>query len=146
MIPIVLAVLVLIMLFVTILPDEIDRLGFIFGPFVFFLYYFGIRKLLTGQLQKGLKAFDKDNWDESIVFFESTYDFFNRHPWIDKYRSIVLMESSAIEYREMALMNIAVAYGQMGNQDKVRQYCEWTLREFPESIVAKNTLRLIGDN
>jgi hypothetical protein len=39
----------------------------------------------------------------------------NRYAWIDKYRFIIMLDSSAIAYSEMALCNIAYSYIQLGD-------------------------------
>lgn len=44
---------------------------------------------------------------EAIDKFQRSYGFLEKYPWLDKYRFITMLDSSARSYREMALCNIA---------------------------------------
>ncbi len=43
----------------------------------------------------------------------------------------------------MALINIAFAYGQMGNGERAKEYYERARREFPQSAMAQAALNMI---
>ena len=143
--PQLLSLFVLITISFIIAPEVSKKNAIVLGALVFIVYSQGSRMIILRNHNNGLKESDKGNYEKAIEGFQRSSDFLNRYSWIDKYRSIVLMSPSVIEYREMALMNIAHAYNQLGNQDKVREYLERTLKEYPESILAKNTLQLIGN-
>ena len=68
--------------------------------------------------------------------------FFKRNAWIDKYRYIILLSSSRVSYTEMALLNIAFCYGQSGDGKRSKEYYKKTLSEFPDSEIAKASLRM----
>jgi hypothetical protein len=82
-------------------------------------------------------------WEAAIPHFESSYAFFSAHQWIDRFRSVILMSPSAASYREMALVNVAFCYSQLGHGTEAKSVYERALREFPGSPVASSALKLI---
>ena len=54
-----------------------------------------------------------------------------------------MMSRSAMSYREMAQINIAFAYSQIGDSAKAKQYYQRALDEFPHSGMARAALRMI---
>lgn len=69
------------------------------------------------------------------------FDFFERHSWIDRYRAVVMMSSTAISFREMALYNIAYIHLQAGHKSEAKAAFRRVLEQFPDSILAKRGLR-----
>ncbi len=125
----------------------------IFGPsspvidiiiLLYFLYPFISRKLIARNHQNGIKLFKSGSYAQAINEFEKSYDFFTRYQWIDKYRFIALFSASKISYKEMALLNIAFCYSQIGNGSKAKEYYEKTLQQFPGSEMAKSALRMLN--
>ncbi|PHQ61052.1 MAG: hypothetical protein COC08_06375 [Maribacter sp.] len=49
-----------------------------------------------------------------------------------------------MSYREMALANIGFCYSQIGDGIKSKEYYERTLKEFPESGLAKSALKMMS--
>ncbi len=123
----------------------LDFKEFIFvGAFAYLLLSILLRNLLGKEHRKGVALFKKEQFLEAIPYFEKSYNFFKRNDWIDKYRYITLLSSSKMTYKEMALNNIAFCFGQAGDGVKAREFYERTLREFPESGMAKAGLRLLN--
>lgn len=131
-------------------------LGFIFGLFfgsfidgldmaliVYFIAYLLLRFLVPRNHRQGIAFFKSGDYTQAIGEFEKSYDFFTRHAWIDKYRFIVLLSDSRISYTEMALVNIAFCYTQIGNGSKAKEYYEKTLSQFPNSGMAQSALQMI---
>lgn len=54
-----------------------------------------------------------------------------------------MMTPGAMCYREMALINIAFAHGQIGNGNKAKEFYQRTLDEFPNNIMASAALKMI---
>lgn len=113
------------------------------GAGAYLLYAFGSRRLLTRAHRAGIASVKRQDFHAAIPSFERSLEFFDRFPWVDKYRSIVLMSASAISYREMGLANIGFCYSQLGNGAEARRYYERCLELFPESGVATAALRLM---
>ena len=124
-------------------PENINysvRVGF----FIYLMYSLVSRFIITREHRKGIRLVKKGQFEEAIPKFENSNIFFQEHSWIDKYRWITIMSCSAISYREMALVNMAFCYAQIGDADKSKEYYEMTLKEFPESTIAQSTLNLIS--
>jgi len=117
--------------------------GVVWGTLVYLVYSFGSRSLLLRAHRRGMHHSKLQQYSEAIREFESSYSFFSRNSWIDRYRSITMMSPSAISYREMALANIAFSYSQLGQGTNAKAYYQRALDEFPNSMMARAALRLI---
>jgi hypothetical protein len=120
-----------------------SNIGMMVGVAIYLVYSFGSRHLIPFAHRKGVSLSQNQKFAESIVAHEASYNFFTRHPWLDRYRSIIMMSASAVSFREMALLNIAFAHSQIGNGEKAKEYYRRTLAEFPNSNMAIAALRMI---
>lgn len=109
-----------------------------------FLYPLISRRLVAHNHRKGIKFFKSGDYVQAISEFEKSYGFFMKHPWIDKYRFVTLLSSNRISYTEMALLNIAFCYSQIGDGGRAKLYYEKTLKQFPDSEMAKSALQMIN--
>ena len=107
------------------------------------LSYF-LRTQIPKFHREGIKLVKKEDFEEAIPYFEKSYEFFEKHKWVDKYRFITLLSSSRMTYQEMALANIGFCYGQLGNGEKSKEYYTRTLKEFPENGLAKASLKMLN--
>jgi tetratricopeptide (TPR) repeat protein len=114
----------------------------LFGAATYLTLSLTLRKIIPKSHRKGIVFFKKREYEKAICEFEKSYEFFKRNEWIDKYRFLVLLSSSRASYIEMALLNIAFCYGQIGEGAKSKDYYESTLREFPGSQMAIVSLRM----
>lgn len=119
--------------------DLAVNLALLFYLGVFFL----LRTLIPHNHRKGIRLIKSDSYAEAIIEFEKSYDFFMQHPWIDRYRFLVLLSSSKTSYTEMALTNAAFCYTQTGNGQKAVEYYEKALHLFPDSEMAKSALKML---
>lgn len=117
--------------------------GVFWGAVVYLAYSFGSRRLIPHAHRRGMRLAQTQQFEDAIRAHEESYDFFTRHSWLDRYRSITMMSPSAISYREMALINIAFAYSQIGTGDKAKEYYQRAQEEFPDSAMANAALRMI---
>jgi hypothetical protein len=113
------------------------------GGIGYLVYSAGSRKILTSHHRAGIRLVREQRFAEAIEKFQRSLLFFDKHRWIDRYRSIVLMSPSALSYREMALANIAFCYSQIGDGAHARQWYEACLAEFPQSGMAQVGLRIM---
>ncbi len=118
--------------------------AFLFGAMTYLLISFSLRNLIPRDHRNGIKKNNSEKFKEAIPDFEKSYAFFKKYEWIDKYRFITLLSSSKMSYREMALANIGFCYSQIGNGIKSKEYYERTLKEFPESGLAKSALKMMS--
>lgn len=110
---------------------------------VYLVYSFSSRYLIPRAHRRGSQLIRNHNYGDAIGEFEKSYVFFSRYPWIDPLRSVVLLSSSAVGYREMTLLNIAFCYSQIDQGKKAKEYYEPVLKEFPQSSIAIAALRMI---
>lgn len=115
----------------------------LYAALTFLLLSFALRNFVPKDHREGIRKNNKGKFEEALLDFEKSYLFFKKYEWIDKYRYITLLSSSKISYREMALVNIAFCYSQIGNSSKSKEYYLRTLDEFPESMMAKTALNFI---
>ncbi len=113
------------------------------GALVYLAYSIGSRQLIPWAHRAGVRLTQRQKFAEAIPKFQESFDFFERHPWVDRFRSVVLMSPSAMSYREMAMANIAFCYGQLGDGQQSRAYYQKCLERFPESGVATAALRML---
>jgi hypothetical protein len=84
-----------------------------YGAVVYLLYSFGSKSLLLKYHREGIHLSKLQAFREAIDKFQMSYQFLEKHPWLDKYRFITMLDSSALSYREMALVNIAYSHVQL---------------------------------
>lgn len=80
---------------------------------------------------------------EALPHFERSLAFFERHEWVDRWRSLVMLSGGALPYREMALVNMAFCFAQLGDGDRAEVYYRRALDAFPGSVMANTSLRLM---
>jgi hypothetical protein len=112
------------------------------GAVVYLTISFALRRLILRDQRIGVALLRRDMFLEALPHFLRSYDFFARHPWLDNWRFITLLSSSRISYREMALLNVAYCYAQMGGGRKSREYYERVIQEFPGSRIAEASLKM----
>lgn len=117
--------------------------GLCWGAAVYLIYSFGSRKLILRAHCRGIRFAQTQQFEAAIRAHEESYEFFARHSWLDRYRSITMMSPSAMSYREMALLNIAFAYSQIGDGKKSKEYYRRAHEEFPDSGMGSAALKLI---
>lgn len=113
------------------------------GLLTYMVLSFGLRFIVPRSQRRGMILVRNGLYEEAIPFFEASYDFFKKYEWMDKFRYLVLLNSSRISYREMALVNMAFCYAQEGDGQTARAYYERTLQEFPGSKMATTALKMM---
>ena len=117
--------------------------GIFLGAAAYLIYSFSSRKLIPHAHRRGVRLSQTQQFEDAIHAHEESYEFFTRHSWLDRYRAITMMSPSAMSFREMALINIAFAYGQIGNGNKAKEYYQRAYEEFPDSGMAIAALKMI---
>lgn len=113
------------------------------GAAVYLLYSFASRKWIPRDHRRGIRLSQNHQFAEAIVAHQESYDFFTRHTWLDRYRSITMMSPGAMTFREMALINIAFAHSQLGDGAKAKECYRRALAEFPNSAMAAAAVKMI---
>src|SRR5262245_12935907 len=107
--------------------------GSIYGAAAYLVYSFGSKSILLKNHRRGINFAKLGSYRDEILEFQRSYEFLDKHQWLDKYRCIVMLDSSAVSYREMALCNIAYAHAQQQENVQALQCYRRVLEEFPES-------------
>ncbi len=113
------------------------------GAILYLIILITLRIVVPRNHRRGISLFKKKEFAAAKDEFIKSYEFFRKNSWIDKYRYLTLLSSSRISYREMALLNTAYCYGQIGEGHKSKEYYEKTLSEFPGSEIAIASLNMI---
>lgn len=119
------------------------HLGLVAALALLLTYSYGSRYLVARFHRAGVSLVKQKRYLDAIPLFERSLAYFDSHPGIDNYRAIVLLSSSAISYREMALANIGFCHAQAGNGAAARAAYERCLEQFPESGLATSALRMM---
>jgi tetratricopeptide (TPR) repeat protein len=106
-------------------------------------YSWGSRAVLARAHRRGIRLSSRGLYEAAIAAYQESYSFFTRHRWLDRYRAVTLLMPSAMSYREMALVNTAACYVQLGDGKKAKEYYSRALAEFPGSALAASALKLI---
>ena len=115
----------------------------LYGTITYLIISFSLRHFVPKSHREGMKLTKEHKFENAIESYKNSYNFFTEYNWIDKYRFITLLSSSKMNYREMALCNIAFCYSQIGNGLKAIEYYKKTLIEFPENSLAKVGLKML---
>ncbi|MBL7937867.1 MAG: hypothetical protein JNL43_00790 [Flavobacteriales bacterium] len=118
----------------------------LFGMVAYLLLSITLRLSLTAHHRKGIQDVKAGLFEKAIPWFEKSVAYFERRPWLDRYRYLLLLSSSAWSYREMGMANRAFCLSQMGRRTEAIAAYEAVLKEFPESTLAIVALRMLAAN
>jgi hypothetical protein len=118
-------------------------LDFLLGAALYLSYSFVARYMFARHHRRGMGLIRARQWEAATSHFRQSYDFFAARPWLDRYRWLLLLSSSAASYREMALLNEAFSLVQQGHRVEARAVYQRTLDEFPDSSMAESALNLM---
>lgn len=113
------------------------------GALAYLAISLALRSGIATAHRRGISRFKRKQYKEAIPEFERSHDFFARHKWIDDCRFLTLLSSSRVSYREMALLNMAFCHSQAGDGLNAKECYNRALMEFPDSEMAKTSLRMI---
>lgn len=117
---------------------------FIYGAVSYIFISFCLRNILARHHRAGIRLVKQKNFKTAIHAFQNSVDFFTRNSWIDKFRYLTILSSSAMCYREMGLCNIAYCYSQIGDGEKAREYYEKTLADYPKNELAISAINMMN--
>lgn len=135
---------ILFMLFVFFIYEKIGfKEPILYGAITYLAVSMSLRFFVPKSHREGIRLNNEHLFEEAIPKFEKSYKFFSEYNWIDEYRYITLFSSSKMNYKEMALCNIAFCYSQIGNGQKAIEYYKKAIKEFPESGLAQAGLKML---
>jgi tetratricopeptide (TPR) repeat protein len=120
------------------------RRGFFIAGGCYIAYSIAARALVAREQRRGIRLVRANRFAEAIPHFERSFEFFDRHRWLDDWRGLVLLSSNRASYREMALLNIAFCLTQVGDGPRAAETYQRCLDLFPESGMAQAALRTLA--
>jgi tetratricopeptide (TPR) repeat protein len=123
--------------------DEFQVFSLSIGGAIYIIYALASRLWLTHHHGQGVNLVKSGKYQRAITEFEKSYTFFAKYPWIDRFRAVTVLNPSAVSFREMALVNIAFCYLQLGDAVKMKAAYQRALDEFPNSAMARKMMNLI---
>jgi tetratricopeptide (TPR) repeat protein len=123
--------------------NELQVLSLSLGAAIYIIYALASRLWLTHHHGLGVNMVKNGKYQQAIIEFEKSYAFFSKYPWIDRFRALTVLNPSAVSFREMARVNIAFCYLQLGDAVKMKAAYQRTLDEFPNSAMARKMMNLI---
>ncbi len=111
-------------------------IGTAIGLLIYLTYSIGSRALCARHQKEGMRHIMKREWTEALPCFERSQGFFERYPWVDRYRAFLLMSPSGGSYHEMALVNQAVCLLYLDRGAEARAAYEKALELYPDSPTA----------
>ena len=124
----------------------LDKKYFFQVAFIGFLIVtFGLRRVaFPADIRTSITLIREAKFEEAIPFIKRSIEFYSKHPWIDKYRFLLMISSSKLGIMEMSLCNLAYCHLQIGEVKVARQMYEDVLRQYPENPIAKVQLATIN--
>ncbi len=113
------------------------------GIIAYLILSIGLRSLITRHHRRGMSLIKRGQYAEAIPLFQQSNGFFLQYNWLDRWRYMLLLSSSRTSYREMALVNMAFCYTQIGEGKQAKALYEQALTEFPQSAIAQTALKMI---
>jgi tetratricopeptide (TPR) repeat protein len=132
----------IVLLWKSFFPTDLN-LAVAYGAIVYLLYSFASKAFLLRNHRRGVYLTKIQSFRDAISAFKLSYAFLRKYAWLDKYRFITMLDSSAVSYREMALCNIAYSYAQLDENVAAATYYRKALAEFPQSAMAKNGIEYV---
>lgn len=106
----------------------------------YLVYAYSMRWMFARHHRAGMAALRANDWPAAIEHFRRAAEDLRIRPWVDRYRGLVMMSTSAAPERELAIANIAFALLQQGDAATARDAYEQVLDEFPDSVLAQTVL------
>jgi tetratricopeptide (TPR) repeat protein len=118
------------------------------GALVFTIWSRGTKNALLKDHREGGEHAAAGRVAQAITCYEKSLAFLSSNRWVDDLRWLILLDSSALSYREMALYNIGALHASAGDSAAARTAWERLLRDFPQTrlreTVAKDMTQLSG--
>jgi tetratricopeptide (TPR) repeat protein len=107
-------------------------------------YRYLIRYTVMRHLTNGVRLLRAQRYEEAIPAFERNLDFFDKHPTVDKWRSILFLSAARYGYMEMTLLNLGLVYSQIREGERSEEYYKKALELNPKNGAAVFALNLLN--
>lgn len=113
------------------------------GLLCYLVLVVAVRWLIPRHHRRGISLVKRQRFADAIPEFRQSYEFFANAEWVDRWRSITMLSSSRMTYREMALLNVAFCLTQTGERDQALAEYRRVIGEFPGSKMAETSIRML---
>lgn len=107
------------------------------------IHLIGPRVFIPNHLGRGCRAYARGDLDTAVRQMQACYDYFEARTWIDRLRLPILLNTSAVSIREMALYNVAVFQALQHRRTEAKLGVQKLLAEFPDSILGGQMMKMI---
>lgn len=135
--------IILMYLLIRLFDEWTVEWGWMIAIIVYLVLRFLLQSVVTKDHRKGIRKIQQLKFEEALVCFKNSADFFTKNSWVDKYRFITLLSSSKMSYREISLCNWAFCLSQMGKGEEAIILYQDILKEYPDNHLASTTLRVL---
>ena len=87
---------------------------FLCWAITYFTLAWTLRGIFQRHHRKGMNLLRRKQFSEAAVSFQNSFHFYEKYPWIDKYRFITMFSSNAIPFQQMALNNLGICCLHLG--------------------------------
>jgi hypothetical protein len=101
------------------------------SPAVYVVFCRIMRWRFAGHHRAGVRAYRIRRFDEAVAHNRASFEFFERHQWMDQWRFILFGTASRTSYRTMALSNMAYAEALRGNRSSAASLFKQALQLTP---------------
>jgi hypothetical protein len=102
-----------------------------------------MRAFFASDHSAGLRAYQARDFEKAVAHNLASYEFFTRHPALDRARSLLLGVASRNPYRTIALCNAGYSEAMRGNQQAAVQYFSRALELTPGCTNAEVGLAMV---
>lgn len=115
----------------------------VIGAIAYLAYSNISRRTLARHHRLGIRAFHEGSYGAAIGHYEKSIEFFERYPWIDRFRAVTMMSPSDWGYREMGMLNKAFAESQNDNHEAAIAGYEAVMKDYPDNEIAVQALKML---
>jgi len=110
---------------------------------VYLVLAYSLRYFVPIDHRKGVRELKQGKYEEALVSFQKSFDFFTKHPWIDRFRVFTTFSVSKLCYRETAMVNKAFALICLDRKEEAKALYEACLQDYPENSIALYALKIV---
>ena len=117
----------------------------LYGFLTYFVLSAVLKLCLLGHQRTGMKLVKMKCYAPAQKEFEESCELFLLYPWLDKYRSVCMLDISAVSYTEMSLNNIAFCQCRLGDYEGAHKSYKKMEKLNPKSELLKMGLEALAE-
>ncbi len=107
------------------------------------LYRFAIGHFLLADYVRGFRHLQAGSFNEAAAGFQKQLTFFEKKPWLDRWRWLIFLAPTHYSYREWMLLYLAYTHTQLGQGDRAIDFYRRCLQLNPNNGLAASTLSFV---